>query len=75
MTAFILLGIVVLLIGLLFLAKPTALVALSEILNRIVATDHKTLKYRFSVGLILIVMGIFFLFMAYYFYRLGLPAG
>ena len=72
MTAFILLGIVTLIIGLLFLIKPTALIDLSSVFNRIVATDHKTLKYRISVGLIFIALSIFFLFMGYYFYHVGL---
>ena len=72
MTAFVLLGVITLIIGLFFLVKPAALVTLSEVFNRIVATDHKTIKYRFSVGLIFIVIGIFFLFMAYYFHRIGI---
>lgn len=72
MTAFILLGAVALIIGLLFLIKPELLVYLSSVFNRIVVTDHKTLKYRISVGLVFIALSIFFLFMAYYFYRSGI---
>ncbi|MCX6349862.1 MAG: hypothetical protein NTV79_10260 [Candidatus Aureabacteria bacterium] len=67
MTAFLLIGVISLAAGLLFLVKPAALVGLSELFNQIVATDSKTLKYRVTVGLIFIVLGIFFLFMAYYF--------
>jgi len=67
MTAFLLIGAISLAAGLLFLIKPAALVSLSELFNQIVATDSKTLKYRISAGLIFIALGIFFLFMAYYF--------
>ena len=72
MTAFILLGIITFIIGLLFLLKPATLIELSSVFNRIVATDHKTMKYRISVGLIFIALGLFFLFMSYYFYRIGI---
>ncbi len=68
MTAFILLGVVTCITGILFLLHPKGLVKLSGLFNRIVATDSKTLKYRVSAGLIFIVVGLFFLFMAYYFY-------
>jgi len=72
MTAFILLGIITFIIGLLFLLNPATLIELSSVFNRIVATDHKTMKYRISVGLIFIALSIFFLFMAYYFHRAGI---
>ncbi len=66
MTAFILIGAIVLISGVMFLVAPGALVKLGSLLNQIVSTDHKTMKYRISVGLIFIVLGLFFLFMAYY---------
>ncbi len=66
MTAFILIGAIVLISGVMFLVAPGALVKVSSLLNQIVTTDHKTMKYRISVGLVFIVIGIFFLFMAYY---------
>jgi len=73
MTAFLLLGILTFVMGILFLIHPKGLVTLSGLFNRIVATDSKTLKYRVSAGLIFIAIGIFFLFMAYYFYiRMGM---
>jgi len=66
MTAFIFVGIIALLAGILFLVAPGILIKLSVIFNQIVSTDDKTMKYRISVGLIFIVFGIFFLFIAYY---------
>ncbi|MFH1038222.1 MAG: hypothetical protein V1789_06085 [PVC group bacterium] len=69
MTAFILVGFVALSSGVMFLIAPGALVKLSSLLNQIVSTDHKTLKYRISVGVILTTVGLFFLFMAYYIYN------
>jgi len=69
MTAFLLIGILSLLFGGLFLISPHILVKLSQLFNRVVSTDYRTLKYRVSTGLIFIALGIFFLFMAYYFYR------
>jgi len=72
MTAFILLAAVTMIIGLLFLIKPDLLIYLSSFFNRIVATDHKTIKYRVSVGLVFIALSIFFFFMAYYFHRAGI---
>jgi len=77
MTAFLLLGLLTFFIGLLFLVYPRALIVLSDMFNQILSTDSKTLKYRISAGLIFLAVGIFFLFMAYYFYRIfelpGLP--
>ena len=69
MTAFILIGIITLAVGIMYLISPGLLIKLSSILNQIVSTDYKTMKYRISAGLIFIVVGIFFLFMAYYLYR------
>ena len=66
MTAFILIGIITLLLGFMYLFAPGTLIKLSSLLNQIVSTDHKTMKYRISVGVIFIIIGIFFLFMAYY---------
>jgi len=73
MTAFVLLGVVTAAAGVLFLIKPSALIRLSEVMNRIVTTDNKAIQYRISVGLILLVLGAFFLFMAYYLNRVGIP--
>lgn len=69
MTAFLLIGLVALLVGALFLIKPKFLIRASGLFNQIVDTDSKTLKYRITVGLIFLILGAFFLFMAYYFYR------
>lgn len=66
MTAFLLVGIIALLMGLMYLIAPRTLIKLSALFNQIVSTDDKTMKYRISVGLIFIVLGIFILFMAYY---------
>ena len=66
MMAFILIGLIALISGILFLIAPGILIKLSGLLNQIVSTDHKTLKYRISVGVIFIIVGLFFLFMAYY---------
>jgi len=66
MTAFILVGIIALLAGIMYLIAPGVLIKLSALFNQIVSTDDKTMKYRISVGVIFIVLGIFFLFMAYY---------
>ena len=66
MTAFILVGIIALLAGIMYLFSPGTLIKLSALLNQIVSTDHKTMKYRISVGVIFIIIGLFFLFMAYY---------
>jgi len=71
MTAFMLIGLICLVAGVLFLIRPGALIKLSEMFNRIVAVDSKTLKYRVSVGLIFVALGLFFLFMAYYFNSRG----
>ena len=66
MTAFILVGIIALLTGIMYLITPGTLIKLSALFNQIVSTDDKTMKYRISVGVIFIVLGLFFLFMAYY---------
>lgn len=66
MTAFILVGIITLLMGIMYLIAPGILIKLSSLLNQIVSTDDKTMKYRVSVGVIFIILGFFFLFMAYY---------
>jgi len=66
MTAFILVGIIALLTGIMYLIAPGTLIKLNALFNQIISTDHKTMKYRISVGLIFIVLGLFFLFMAYY---------
>ena len=66
MTAFILIGLIALISGILFLVAPGMLIKLSGLLNQIVSTDHKTMKYRISVGIIFVVISIFFLFIAYY---------
>jgi hypothetical protein len=71
MTAFILIGAICLIAGLLFLIRPGALIKLSELFNQIVAVDSKTMKYRISAGLIFVALGLFFLFMAYYFSSRG----
>jgi uncharacterized protein YjeT (DUF2065 family) len=66
MTAFILVGIIALLAGIMYLVSPGTLIKLSSLFNQIVSTDDKTMKYRISVGVVFIVLGLFFLFMAYY---------
>jgi uncharacterized protein YjeT (DUF2065 family) len=66
MTAFILVGIIALLTGIMYLITPGTLIKLSALFNQIVSTDDKTMKYRISVGVIFIVFGLFVLFMAYY---------
>ena len=66
MTAFILVGIIALLVGLMYLIAPGTLIKLSALFNQIVSTDDKTMKYRISVGVVFIIIGFFFLFMAYY---------
>jgi 1,4-dihydroxy-2-naphthoate octaprenyltransferase len=66
MTAFILIGILCLVVGVMHLFAPEALVRLSAFLNRIISTDHKTMKYRVGTGLVFIALGLFFVFMAYY---------
>ena len=66
MTAFILVGIIALLMGIMYLVAPGALIKLGTLFNQIVSTDDKTMKYRISVGVVLIIVGFFFLFMAYY---------
>ena len=66
MTAFILVGIIALLMGILYLIAPGMLIKLSTLFNQIVSTDDKTMKYRISVGVVFVVLGLFFLFIAYY---------
>ena len=66
MTAFILIGVLCLAAGVMHLFAPEALVRFSAFLNRIISTDRKTMKYRVGTGLIFIVLGLFFIFMAYY---------
>ncbi|HDL64487.1 MAG TPA: hypothetical protein ENH12_03770 [Proteobacteria bacterium] len=67
MTAiFILVGIIALLAGIMYLVAPGMLIKLSVLFNQIVSTDDKTMKYRISVGVVFVVIGLFFLFMAYY---------
>ena len=66
MTAFILVGIIALLMGIMYLVAPGALIKLGTLFNQIVSTDDKTMKYRISVGVVFIIVGFFFLFMAYY---------
>jgi len=73
MTAFILLGAITGVIGMLFLINPSILIRLSEVMNRIVTTDNKAIQYRVSVGLVLLALGAFFFFMAYYLQRIGMP--
>ncbi|MDP8234830.1 MAG: hypothetical protein P9M08_00450 [Candidatus Erginobacter occultus] len=66
MTAFILIGLLCLVVGVMHLFAPEVLVRISGFLNRIISTDHKTMKYRVGAGLVFIILGLFFLFMAYY---------
>jgi len=66
MTAFILVGIIALLVGIMYLIAPGTLIKLGTLFNQIVSTDDKTMKYRISVGVVFIIVGLFFLFMAYY---------
>jgi hypothetical protein len=66
MTAFILVGIIALLVGIMYLIAPGTLIKLGTLFNQIVSTDDKTMKYRISVGVVFIIVGFFFLFMAYY---------
>lgn len=66
MTAFILIGVLCLVVGVLHLIAPEFLVRISAFLNRIISTDQKTMKYRIGTGLAFIVLGLFFVFMAYY---------
>ena len=66
MTAFILVGIIALLVGIMYLVVPGTLIKLSALFNQIVSTDDKTMKYRISVGVVFLIVGFFFLFMAYY---------
>ncbi len=66
MTAFLLIGAICLVAGVMYLLAPEALVRISEFLNRIISTDHKTMKYRVTAGLLFIILGLFFLFTAYY---------
>ena len=66
MTAFILVGIIALLVGIMYLIAPGTLIKLGTLFNQIVSTDDKTMKYRISVGEVFIIVGLFFLFMAYY---------
>ena len=67
MTAiFILVGIIALLAGIMYLVAHGMLIKLSVLFNQIVSTDDKTMKYRISVGVVFVVIGLFFLFMAYY---------
>jgi len=71
MTAFILLGIITMIIGILFLVNPSILIKFSELMNRIVTTDNKAIKYRISMGLVMLALSLFFLFMAYYLNQLS----
>ena len=73
MTAFILVGVIALLAGIMYLVAPGGLIKLSALFNQIVSTDDKTMKYRISVGVVFIVIGLFFLFMAYYIANLPGP--
>ena len=66
MTAFLLVGVICLAAGLMYLLAPEVLVRISTFLNRIVSTDQKTMKYRVTVGLVFLLLGLFFIFMAYY---------
>jgi len=66
MTAFILVGIIALVAGIMYLVAPGTLIKLSSLFNQIVSTDDKTMKYRISVGVVFIIIGLFFLFIAYY---------
>lgn len=66
MTAFIFIGIIAILAGIMYLVAPGLLIKLSALFNQIISTDDKTMKYRISVGVVFIVIGIFFLFMDYY---------
>ncbi len=66
MTVFLLIGVICLAAGVMYLLAPEVLVRISVFLNRIVSTDHKTIKYRVTVGLIFLLLGLFFLFMAHY---------
>lgn len=70
MTAFILIGALCLVAGVMYLLAPEALVRISAFLNWIISTDHKTMKYRFGAGLIFILLGLFFFFMAYYLFKI-----
>ncbi len=70
MTAFILIGLLCLAVGVMHLFAPEILVRVSSFLNRIISTDHKTMKYRIVTGLIFILFGLFFLFMAYYLFHI-----
>ncbi|HOO76349.1 MAG TPA: hypothetical protein PLI51_08520 [bacterium] len=73
MTAFLLMGVLTVVMGALFLFRPRAIIHLSEFMNRIVTTDSEALKYRITMGLILLMFGIFFFFMAYYLYQMQIP--
>ncbi len=55
-------GIVAVTVGALLLTHPHTVVRLSELGNRVVATDHFALAHRRPFGGFLLIVGAFFLF-------------
>ena len=54
--------IIVLIFGLLLLVSPQSLVKLNEFFNRVVAVDATIMSRRFFVGAIIIIGGIYMLY-------------
>ena len=67
MAAFISIGIISLLVGVLFILSPDTLRRINDwSMTMVSAFDRKAFKYRTGLGLTLIIASILFFFVAYY---------
>ena len=58
MFLFIMLGVLFLVFSLLFFFAPKTIIKISEVGNKMIFTDHKTVAHRFFSGFILFVMSL-----------------
>lgn len=68
MITFILLGLLFVVFGLLFIFAPYAVVKISEVCNRMVFTDAKTLAHKNWSGAILLIAGILMFYLGFRIY-------
>ena len=63
---FICIGILAFILSVFLLFFPKSLLAVSELLNRIFIADDTVLKYRFGIGICLLLLSSLLFFTAYY---------
>ncbi len=63
---FIVIGVLAFLLSMSLLFFPVAFLKASEVLNRIFVADRIALKYRFGIGICLVLISFLLFFTAYY---------